>query len=547
MHRFFLAFLFLCLARQTSCSAQEFSQETKLASTAKIWGFLKYYHPQVAKGKFNWDEQLLKMLPKVIEAANKEALSKIYMDWINTLGKVKECTSCHKASEEEFFDKNFDLSWIKDSILFTTALSNKLKFIEKNRFHGKHHYIEAKYETVGNVTLKNEPEYPDFDWKDRSNRLLLGFKYWNVIEYFFPYKYQTDKPWNQVLLETIPKLDSVKTEAEFQHTLLQMVVNIDDAHGAFVSSNVKYKWPPYKLRYIDEKIVVSGYYRNSLTQSYPFQRGDVIVAVNDRPLHDIMAEKKPFVWGSNEASRNRNLANFIMPPFENKNVKVNFLRDGEKNEAVIGYYPSQNTKPDKPEKFRVIQDNIGYVNMGVIERTDVSKIMDSLKNTKAIIFDIRNYPKGTLYNLAQYLIPERRLFFKAIKPDLSYPGRFLWTNGRECGNIKGEPTYTGKIILLVNEYTQSHAEFTTMALQTADKVTTIGNQTAGADGNVSELDLGAGIKTYMSGIGIFYPDGLETQRIGVKIDIEVLPSIDGIKDNRDEVLERAIAFVNKGS
>ncbi len=88
--------------------------------------------------------------------------------------------------------------------------------------------------------------------------------------------------------------------------------------------------------------------------------------------------------------------------------------------------------------------------------------------------------------------------------------------------------------------TQSHAEFTTMALQTADNVVTVGSQTAGADGNVSTLELGGGIKTSISGIGIFYPDGTETQRKGVKVDVEVYPTIQGLREGRDEVLEKAL-------
>jgi carboxyl-terminal processing protease len=54
--------------------------------------------------------------------------------------------------------------------------------------------------------------------------------------------------------------------------------------------------------------------------------------------------------------------------------------------------------------------------------------------------------------------------------------------GMEAG---GEASYHGKVIILVNELTQSHAEFTVMALQAAPHSIVIGSQTAGADGNVS--------------------------------------------------------------
>jgi len=75
-------FAFLLLTFQGIAKAEQISETEKLATAAKIWGFLKYYHPQVADGKFNWDNQLLEILPKVEAAESKESLSKIYLDWI---------------------------------------------------------------------------------------------------------------------------------------------------------------------------------------------------------------------------------------------------------------------------------------------------------------------------------------------------------------------------------------------------------------------------------------------------------------------------------
>lgn len=53
------------------------SETQKLAVTCKVWGFLKYYHPNVANGNFNWDEQLFKILPKVAEAKTDTEFSNV--------------------------------------------------------------------------------------------------------------------------------------------------------------------------------------------------------------------------------------------------------------------------------------------------------------------------------------------------------------------------------------------------------------------------------------------------------------------------------------
>ncbi len=48
----------------------------------------------------------------------------------------------------------------------------------------------------------------------------------------------------------------------------------------------------------------------------------------------------------------------------------------------------------------------------------------------------------------------------------------------------------------------------------------------------------------ISGIEVYYPNGKETQRIGIVPDIEVKPTIQGIKDGRNELLEKAIKLID---
>lgn len=48
-----------------------------------------------------------------------------------------------------------------------------------------------------------------------------------------------------------------------------------------------------------------------------------------------------------------------------------------------------------------------------------------------------------------------------------------------------------------------------MAFSGAPKARIFRSTTAGADGNVSLIELSGGLITYMSGIGVYYPDGKE--------------------------------------
>jgi len=113
-----------------------------------------------------------------------------------------------------------------------------------------------------------------------------------------------------------------------------------------------------------------------------------------------------------------------------------------------------------------------------------------------------------------------------------------------AGTDPQQPHYGGKVVILVDEVTQSQAEYTTMAFRTAPGALVIGSTTAGADGNVSTVPLPGGLSSYISGIGVFYPDGTPTQRVGIIPDIVVRPTIAGIRSGRDELIEEAIRRIH---
>jgi len=87
---------------------------------------------------------------------------------------------------------------------------------------------------------------------------------------------------------------------------------------------------------------------------------------------------------------------------------------------------------------------------------------------------------------------------------------------------------------------QSQAEYTTMALRVAPNAAVIGSTTAGADGDVSTVLLPGNLNSYISGLGVFYPNHTPTQRVGIVPDIVLAPTIEGIRAGRDELLEEAI-------
>ena len=50
----------------------QFNDTTKFAVTCRVWGILKYYHPNVTAGQLDWDKVLLQTLGKINFASTPE-------------------------------------------------------------------------------------------------------------------------------------------------------------------------------------------------------------------------------------------------------------------------------------------------------------------------------------------------------------------------------------------------------------------------------------------------------------------------------------------
>ena len=527
-------------------------QIDNLALLGRVWGFLKYYHPKVGTGALNWDYELFRFLPKYLAATKNSKRDQLLLGWINKLGSIKKCKSCKETPKDAFLKP--DLNWIETSNL-SQALQEKLHFVYNNRHQGKHYYI-GMVSRVGNPQFKNEALYSNMDYPDSGFRLLSLFRYWNMIHYFFPYKHLMDKDWNTVLKEYIPTFLDASDQLAYEFAAIQLIGDIQDTHASLRTKTLndwkgKY-FPPVRVSFVEDQLVVMDFYNPELKAETQLELGDIITQINGKKVEDIIKEKSKYYPASNEPTRLRNLSIDLLRS-NDKQIKITYhSKDNTEQEVALKLYPKGDLnyyhlykKGEGEPSFKHLSDDIGYITLKNIKDQDVLTLKKEFKNTKGIIIDIRNYPSTFVpFTLGSFFLKKSTPFVKFTKGNVNNPGEFTFTSKLHIPS--GTPMYKGKVIVLVNEITQSSAEYTSMAFRASEKTTIIGSTTAGADGNVSRINLPGGLQTMISGIGIYYPDGGETQRIGIVPDIEIKPTIQGIRTGKDEVLEKAIELISEG-
>ena len=381
-------------------------------------------------------------------------------------------------------------------------------------------------------------------------RLLGLMRYWSAINYFCPNKNLITKNWDSVLYEYVPKFLNTKDSLAYALTVARLIKEINDGHGFFdspVHDKMIEKAPEVQLKYVENKTIVFKVFNDSLKS---IAIGDEVIAVDDTPIKRCRDSIGQYIGASNDAALQRDITSKLLAGKTNSFLNLKYLHNGiPKTIKLLRKVPWYYTPPQPGPIWKKLNDKIGYVNFGRLEVAQIDSMFTDFKNTDVIIIDNRSYPKGTVWTLIDYLTDKPVKAAKGTTVIADSPDPLSLTVQENVWpiSVASKPQYKGKIIILVNETTQSQAEYSCMVIQAACKnVIIVGSQTAGADGDVTGILLPGGIKTFFSGHGIHYPDGRPTQGIGIVPDIEIKPTIKGIKAGRDEVLERAILFAKTG-
>ena len=523
------------------------TQIENLATLGKVWGFLKYHHPAVTSGTRHWDYELFRVLPKVLSSADRRAGDQVIFEWAQPLGTPPVCDRCAAPKTEETHLLP-NLKWIDSSL--APALADWLRGVRRGRSQGRQFYV-WQAPSVGNPQFDRELAYAGLTFPDSGYQLLGLYRFWNIIEFWFPYRDQIDEDWDAVLAEFIPRMALAKNKDAYQLEALALIARVTDTHANLFSAPPELRPPagscqlPVITRFIEGQAVVTGYSNAAPGPLSALQIGDVIETLDNTRVSDLITRLEPFYPASNQPTRLRDIARSLTRGACGT-ARVGIRRASGAGEILENRQPLASVDRqaglthDLPgDTFRLLSDQVAYLKLSSVQTAQTTSYVERSKGTRGLIIDIRNYPSEfVVFALGSLLVDRDTPFARFTAGDLGNPGAFRWAAQTTLTPL--QPHYAGKVVVLVDETSLSQAEYTAMAFRAAAQAIVVGSTTAGADGNVSQFSLPGGLRTAISGIGVFYPDKRPTQRIGIVPDVEVLPTIAGIRAGRDEVLEEAV-------
>lgn len=551
---FLIVFLLLSIH---SFSQTQIRESDKIATFCKVWGFIKYHHPAVAKGKYDWDKEFLENIKIIEQLKSKKEINEFYYKWISGLGKLKKDSKRNPPSNAIL--SNYDFRWLKDTNNFTNRVI-KLLLLTKNNSRAKNHYVKKRFFGLAAASYVNEKPYKDSIYPSKELRLLTLSRYWNIVNYFYPYKYLTDANWQNVINEFVPKFINTKNIKTYHLSLLELFAEINDSHAGFNPGlyGSSYKIPPFNTKIVNDTIIVLNAFNDSICKAHDIRYGDVITAINGKSVKSFIEHYSKYISASNYASLCMQLApQTIWSDVPDSSI-ITCERMGVVFNKILPNYPrnlvirdfqtlkKRSLSSSIADDYKIFENNIGYINLGKVKsKKNIKNILKSIQNTSGVILDIRNYPDGSIFRpITNFFCASKKPFIKFAVQAIKYPGALVPGKTVYCGKKSGNK-YKGKVVVITDGSTMSFAEYFTMALRTIPNVILVGSHTAGADGNNNHFLLPGNVTTSFSDEAVYYPDGVETQRKGIIPDIKVLPTIEGIRLHKDEALEKAIEVLSK--
>lgn len=268
-----------------------------------------------------------------------------------------------------------------------------------------------------------------------------------------------------------------------------LITNLNDPYAAvFTPSEVRefqeettrsYAGIGVSISQLNSAVTITTVFRGTPAAQAGLLVGDVIVGVNQNDATS---------WNTATASDS------IRGP-SGTSVEVRVRRQGVKQ--PLTFTLQRDSVHVSAVQQGVLPGNVGYIVLDQVARNSAQEIMqalDSLKDTRGIILDLRRNPGGYLdesLNMADAFLGRGQVLASTQNRSLTQPGQISEEayRGRMRPRIPDKP-----IIVLVDRYTASAAEIVTGALQDHDRALVLGERTFGKGIVQSVVDLPYGRK-----------------------------------------------------
>jgi len=421
------------------------------------------------------------------------------------------------------------------------------------------HAAERRLAAGSELRIRDDDDGPTTGLPSRERRLLAAFRIWAVIEYFHGVQ-RLNLGWHDwhdpghPLRKALPQLDAVTDVQGYLDALHEMLVPLRDGHTGVYNPSERAERAVTAVywRRVDGKLVAGGFRDPAQAQAAGIALGDELVSVDGVPIETAFAAKLRVNTGGTEEARQQWALAVVDRGPRGSSVddevrspngtlhRVSLRRDFDYDHNFWAH---------QGPHFQVLPGNLGYADLTRLTGAEVDAMFEALGKTSAIIFDMRGYPRGTGWLIGARLNTRGASALSEIRTPVITAGS---TDGRLTRRTlqqvptTDKPLYRGKIVVLIDDRAISSAEHTCLILETTGRAKFVGSPTAGTNGEETYVKIPGGFELRFTGMEILHADGRQLQLVGIQPDVTVRPTLRGLRAGKDEVLDRAVRYLQSG-
>ena len=419
---------------------------------------------------------------------------------------------------------------------------------------------EAHYATPPPDQFEDQA-YASALYPNEAMRMLGVARVYNVIRYFTPYLALMHDDWDAAARQAIDDELKAADARAYVLDLMRFYAHLHDSHGYVTNDTVAAGFgagPPFLARYLHGQVVVVAL-RGAGASLQGLRAGDIVESVDGVPIRRAMIRVEAYLCSSTPQSADLHALSpggrpsaFSGP--RGSAMTLRFHHPGNAASLTATFTRGSPPAPAPPQpqrpKYLVLPGNVGYVDFDRLELTEVDAMFAALKNTRAIVFDNRGYPRGAAWPIAPRLTTATSLRLALFNTPLIVSP--LGNTGEATmlpvyqdwyqmlGTAEGS-RYLKPTVMLIDERAISQSEHSALFFRAAAHTLFVGTPTQGANGDVTSMVAPGNVQLYFSGEGVRYADGTQLQRVGVLPDVRIEPTAADIAAGNDVVLQTGLS------
>jgi len=366
---------------------------------------------------------------------------------------------------------------------------------------------------------------------------------WSVFRHFYPYWKEAGVDWDGRLVPQLEAARAAETRAAQKDALRGLVADGRDGHG-FVADTLDTREQgqlPVELALIQNRLVVTASASADLTV------GTEVVSIDAAPAAERLARETSLTSGTTQWRQFRAVESLLQGP-KGGTIRLGLETAAGPKQVTLSY-DAKRPAAKRPAPVTEIEPAVWYVDLTRATMAEIAPKLDALGSARAVVFDMRGYPTNAGVEILPHLVdgPERDRWMhvaQIVGPSFETAGwmHYGWDVSPKA------PRIAGRVVVLTDGRSISYAESVMGYMADRKLATIVGSPTAGTNGNVAMFVTPGGFRIAFTGMRVTRHDGSgQHHLVGVSPDVVSVPTLEGLRAGRDEVLERGLVIAREPS